>query len=123
MLVTVKVGPPTPPGGCWDSGSAAGGFSKFGSTPILANIRGCLWLDGPSAQGTSPAGRRPGSKCCGAGDAASVAGGYSAACRRAATRSERQSSASGSIGVKSRCAIHSGRWNLVMWFSTAQKVT
>ena len=32
------------------------------------------------------------------------------------------SSATGSIGVKSRCAIHSGRVNLVMWLEQAHSV-
>jgi hypothetical protein len=30
--------------------------------------------------------------------------------------------ANGLIGVKSRCAIHSGRVNFVMWLETAQSV-
>jgi hypothetical protein len=44
---------------------------------------------------------------------------YSAACA-CAISSDRQSSASDSIGEKSRCAIHSGRLNRVMWFCTEQ---
>src|SRR5688572_14396956 len=49
--------------------------------------------------------------------------GYSAAIRWARAYSTSASSATGSIGVKSRCAIHSARVNLVMWLEQAQNVT
>src|SRR5215510_12273844 len=47
---------------------------------------------------------------------------YSAATRRSRAYVISASSATGTIGVKSRCAIHSGLLNLVMWFETAHKV-
>src|SRR5262249_40370284 len=49
--------------------------------------------------------------------------GYSAATRCARAYSASASSATGAIGVKSRCAIHSARVNLVMWLEQAQNVT
>src|SRR5262249_27867110 len=47
---------------------------------------------------------------------------HSAATRCARAWAMRASSSTGTIGAKSRCAIHSGRVNLVMWLETAQSV-
>src|SRR3984893_1768295 len=47
---------------------------------------------------------------------------HSAATRWARAWAMRASSSTGTIGVKSRCAIHSARVNLVMWLETAQSV-
>ena len=47
---------------------------------------------------------------------------YSAATRCARAYSNSASSATGTIGVKSRCAIHSARVNLVMWLEQAHSV-
>ena len=44
---------------------------------------------------------------------------YSAAMRCARAYATRASSSTGTIGAKSRCAIHSSRVNLVMWLETA----
>src|SRR5262249_12218592 len=47
---------------------------------------------------------------------------HSAATRWARACATRASSSTGTIGAKSRCAIHSGRVNLVMWLETAHSV-
>src|SRR5262249_51750526 len=47
---------------------------------------------------------------------------YSAATRCARAYSTRASSSTGTIGAKSRCAIHSGRVKRVMWLETAHRV-
>ena len=47
---------------------------------------------------------------------------YSAATRCARAYCSSASSATGTIGVKSRCAIHSSRVNLVMWLEHAHSV-
>ncbi len=47
---------------------------------------------------------------------------YSAATRCARAYSSNASSATGTIGAKSRCAIHSARVNLVMWLEQAHSV-
>src|SRR5262249_62284359 len=47
---------------------------------------------------------------------------HSAATRWARAWAMRASSSTGTIGAKSRCAIHSGRVTLVMWLETAQSV-
>src|SRR5262245_50704207 len=47
---------------------------------------------------------------------------YSAACRYLRANSRRASSAHGSMGVKLRWAMNSGRLNLVMWLETAHSV-
>jgi hypothetical protein len=48
--------------------------------------------------------------------------GYSAAIRWARACSASALSSTGTMGAKSRWAIHSGRVNFVMWFETAHSV-
>ena len=76
----------------------------------------------------APVGRLKGADVIGArlpgGNAGTLRGAFdlarwpTTAATRAWTSSVRQSSASGSIAVKSRCAIHSFRLKRRMWLST-----